>query len=71
MLVSWSVPRRGVLVELLHVALQPQSEPLEVARRHEANFPMGPWYGPLPSLRGSELWATIWEVVQSGPAMGL
>ena len=26
-------------------------------------IPMGPWYGPLASLKGSEIWAPILKVV--------
>ena len=29
-------------------------------------FPMGPEWGPLPSLRGSEVWAPAWQVVYNG-----
>ena len=32
---------------------------------------MGPWYGPLPSLNGSELWAPVLKAVYNGVAVAL
>ena len=30
---------------------------------------MGPWYGPLAPLKGSELWAPVLKVVYNGVIM--
>ena len=34
-------------------------------------FPTGPLHGPLPSLKGSELWAPVLQVVFHGVKMDL
>ena len=34
-------------------------------------FPLVPYYGPLPSFKGSELWAPVFKVVYNGIKMGL
>ena len=34
-------------------------------------FPMGPWYDPLPSWKGSELWAPVLRLVHNGAIMVL
>ena len=35
------------------------------------DFPMGAWYGPLTSLKGSEVWVPVLKVVCNGVIMGL
>ena len=41
------------------------------SRLDPRELPMGPSYGPSPSLKGSELWAPVLEVVHDGVIMGL
>ena len=38
-------------------------------RVYSKGFPMGPAYGPLPSLKGSGLWAPKLKVVYNGVTM--